>query len=130
MNVRMQLLPVAAVLLCAQIAFPLIAKPGDIAPRTGTAMYYSDKMEGKAVALKGEKYHKDSLTAATHGYYPLGSTLKVTNLSNQKSVTVKINDRMNRKSKAIIDLSRKAAEEIDMIHAGHAKVRIELVDTK
>jgi len=130
MNVRMQLLPVAAVLLCAQITAPVFAKPREMTPRTGTAVYYSDKMEGKTVSLKGEKYHKDALTAATHGYYPLGGTLKVTNLSNQKSVTVKINDRMNPRSKATIDLSRKAAEEIDMIHSGHAKVRIELVEAK
>ncbi|MDQ6653954.1 MAG: septal ring lytic transglycosylase RlpA family protein [Acidobacteriota bacterium] len=93
---------------------------------TGTAVYYSDKMNGKSLAAKGEKYDSSALTAATHGGFPLGSTVKVTNLSNQKSVLVKVNDRMNPKSKSVIDLSRKAAEEIDLIHAGHARVKVEL----
>jgi rare lipoprotein A len=93
---------------------------------TGTAVFYSDKMNGKTLAMKGEKYDATALTAATHSGFPLGSTVKVTNLANQKSVTVKVNDRMNPKSKSVIDLSRKAAEEIDLIHAGHARVRVEL----
>ncbi len=93
---------------------------------TGTAVYYSDKMNGKALAMKGEKYDSNALTAATHSQFPLGSTVKVTNLSNQKSVGVKVNDRMNPKSKSVIDLSRKAAEEIDLIHAGHSRVKVEL----
>jgi rare lipoprotein A len=97
------------------------------APQTGTAVYYSDKMDGKTVSLKGDKYDKSALTAATHKFYPLGSTVKVTNVANNKSVMVKVNDRMNPHSKAIIDLSRKAAEELDMVRGGHAKVRLELV---
>lgn len=93
---------------------------------TGTAVYYSDKMNGKTLAMKGEKYDSNALTAATHRVFPLGSTVVVTNLSNQKSVTVKVNDRMNPKSKSVIDLSRKAAEQIDLIHVGHARVKVEL----
>ena len=93
---------------------------------TGTAVYYSDKMQGRVLAMKGEKYDSGALTAATHSTFPLGSTVKVTNLSNHKTVSVKVNDRMNPKSKQVIDLSRKAAEEIDLIHAGHARVKVEL----
>lgn len=95
---------------------------------TGTGVYYSDKMHGKPVAMKGEKYDKDALTAATHRNFPMGSMVKVTNLSNQKSVTVKVNDRMNPKSKQVIDLSRKAAEQIDLVHAGRARVKVETVE--
>ena len=80
--------------------------------------------------MKGDKYDKNALTAATHGIYPLGSMLRVTNLSNGKSVTVKVNDHMSTRSKALIDLSRKAAEELDMIRSGHTKVKIELLQTK
>jgi len=98
--------------------------------QTGTAVYYSDKMNGTGVSLRGETYDKNALTAATHKGYPLGSKVRVTNISNNKSVTVKVNDRMNPRSKAVIDLSRRAAEEIDLIHNGHAKVRIELIDSK
>ena len=93
---------------------------------TGSAVYYSDKMQGRGLAMKGEKYDSGALTAATHSTFPLGSTVKVTNLSNHKTVSVRVNDRMNPKSKQVIDLSRKAAEEIDLIHAGHARVRVEL----
>ncbi len=94
---------------------------------TGTAVYYSDNMNGKAVALKGEKYDKRALTAATHHGFPLGSMVKVTNLENNKAVSVKVNDRMNPSSTQVIDLSRRAAEEINLVHAGHARVRVELI---
>jgi rare lipoprotein A len=87
-------------------------------------------MNGRRVALKGEKYDKNALTAATHGTYPLGSMLRVTNLSNGKSVTVKVNDRMSSRSEALIDLSRKAAEELDMIKSGHTTVKVELLQTR
>jgi len=97
--------------------------------QTGTAVYYSDRMEGTGVSLRGEKYDKNALTAA-HKRYPLGSRVKVTNLRNRKSVTVRINDRMNPRSKAVIDLSRKAAEDLDMIRSGHARVRLQLVSAK
>jgi rare lipoprotein A len=100
------------------------------ATQTGIAVYYSDNMEGRSVSLKGEKYDKNALTAATHKRYPLGSTVRVTNLSNNKSVRVKVNDRMNPKSRAVIDLSKKAAEEIDMVENGHVRVKIEMLQTK
>ena len=58
-----------------------------------------------------------------------GTMVKVTSLKNNKSTVVKINDRGPHGSKAnIIDLSRRAAEEIDMIKDGKAKVKIEVVD--
>lgn len=94
----------------------------------GTAVFYSDKMDGRPVSLKGEKYDKNALTAATHKGFLLGSRVKVTNLANHKSVIVIVNDRMNPKSHAVIDLSRKAAAELDMIDSGHTKVRVESID--
>jgi rare lipoprotein A len=120
----------AASQIAVVAALSLFAVP-PAAPRTaravtGTAVYYNDKMNGKTLAAKGEKYDSNALTAATHKTFTLGSTVKVTNLSNNKSVTVKVNDRMNPSSKSVIDLSRKAAEEIDLIHPGHTKVRVEL----
>ena len=107
-------------------SMPFLAADG---PVTGRAVFYSDKMHGHQVAMKGEKYDKAAMTAATHSQFPLGSTVKVTNLGNKKSVVVKVNDRMNKRSKSLIDLSRKAAEELDFIRAGHAKVTVELVET-
>jgi rare lipoprotein A len=107
------------------LALAAVASEAVAKTQTGTAVYYSDKMDGKTLALKGEKYDKNAMTAATHAGFPMGSNVKVTNLANNKSVTVKVNDRMNPKSKSVIDLSRKAAEELDIIHAGHARVRVE-----
>ena len=99
------------------------------APRSvvGRAAYYSDRMNGRAVALKDERYDSGDLTAATHKVFPLGSKVRVTNLKNHKSVVVRVNDRMNPKSKSSIDLSKKAAESLDIIQTGHARVRIEMV---
>ncbi len=95
--------------------------------QTGIAIYYSDKLVGNAVA-SGEKYDRNALTAA-HRTLPLGTMVKVTNLANQKSVVVRINDRGPHGSKTrIIDLSGKAAEEIDLIKAGKAKVKLEVVE--
>jgi rare lipoprotein A len=111
------------------VASPAFSKAKYPRTQTGTAVYYSDRMDGRGVALRGEKYDKNALTAAQNRY-PLGSLVRVTNLRNQKSVTVKINDRMNPRSKAVIDLSRKAAEELDMIRSGHVQVRLQLVSTQ
>jgi rare lipoprotein A len=111
------------------VAGPAFSKAQYPRTQTGTAVYYSDRMDGREVALRGEKYDKNALTAAQNRY-PLGSLVRVTNLRNQKSVTVKINDRMSPRSKAVIDLSRKAAEELDMIRSGHVRVRLQLVRTQ
>ena len=113
------------VFACCALAVSPVCVFGAARTVTGTAVYYSDKMDGKTLAMKGEKYDKNALTAATHSGFPMGSSVKVTNLSNKKSVVVKVNDRMNPKSKSVIDLSRKAAEEIDLIHSGHARVTVE-----
>ncbi len=93
----------------------------------GKAVYYSNRMNGRATAMKGEKYDKNAMTAATHKAFPLGRMVKVTNLQNHKSVVVRVTDRMSPRSKAVIDLSHSAAEQLDIIHAGHARVRVDLL---
>ncbi len=111
------------------IALVLAGAPSKMAGQTviGTAVYYNEVMNGRNVAKKGEKYDSRALTAATHRTFQLGSTVRVTNLKNHSSVLVKINDRMNPRSKAIIDLSAKAAETIGLIRPGHVQVRVQLV---
>jgi rare lipoprotein A len=103
----------------------LIASPSLQAQETGIAVHYSDYFQGKPVA-NNEIYDRDALTAA-HNSYPYGTMVKVTNLENNKSVVVKINDRMRSRTKVLIDLSWKAAEELDMIQPGKAQVRVEKV---
>ena len=91
----------------------------------GFASYYASKFSGRRTT-SGEKYNPDSLTAA-HKTLALGTIVKVTNLKNGKSSVVKINDRLPKKSKRIIDLSKKAAKELDMIQVGIVKVELEVV---
>jgi rare lipoprotein A len=94
---------------------------------TGTAVFYSDKLVGRPLT-SGEKYDKNALTAA-HRTLPLGTKVKVTNLKNNKSVVVRINDRGPHGPKTeIIDLSGKAAQELDMIKDGRVKVKLEVVE--
>ena len=93
--------------------------------QTGLASYYSDKFHGRRTA-SGEIFDKNKLTAA-HRELPFGTLVKVTNLRNNKSVIVRINDRGPWKSTRIIDLSYAAAKKIDMIAAGEVPVKIEVV---
>jgi len=98
--------------------------PGSI--QTGLAAYYADSLQGKKTA-SGTPYDKNALTAA-HRTLPFGTIVEVTNLANRRTVRVEINDRGPfGDNDRIIDLSRAAAERIDMIAAGIAKVRVEVV---
>jgi rare lipoprotein A len=91
--------------------------------KVGTASYYAKKFHGRKTA-NGDVFHIDSLTAA-HKTLPFGTLVRVTNLKNQKSVIVRINDRGMAGKKRVIDLSPAAAREIGMIHSGLQKVRVE-----
>ena len=94
---------------------------------TGSAVFYSDKLVGRPLT-SGEKYDKNALTAA-HRTLPLGTMVKVTHLKNSKSVVVRINDRGPHGPKTdIIDLSGRAAQDLDMIKDGRAKVKLEVVE--
>ena len=90
--------------------------------RKGLASYYADSYEGKTTA-NGEIYRQGKITAA-HKTLPFGTKVEVTNLSNNKSVVVRINDRGPFIRGRIIDLTKAAAREIDMVGAGVAKVKI------
>lgn len=96
---------------------------GKTVTETGYASFYSDKFDGGKTS-NGEAFRQNKLTAA-HKKLPFGTMVKVTNLSNNKSVTVRINDRGPFVSGRIIDLSKSAAKQINMISAGVAKVKIE-----
>ena len=91
---------------------------------TGTAKFYSDKFQGKKTS-SGDAYDKGGLTAA-HKKLAYGTKVKVTNVANDKSVVVTVNDRLSAKSKAVIDVSRRAAEELGFVKSGSAKVKLEV----
>lgn len=91
--------------------------------QNGKASFYSNSFNGKKTA-SGEKFRNSKKTAA-HRTIPFGTKVKVTNLSNGKTVKVKINDRGPHVSGRIIDLSKKAAKKIDMVDKGVVNVKIE-----
>jgi rare lipoprotein A len=109
---------IASLFLISTAAFTQVVK--------GKASYYADKFEGRLTA-SGVKYKHSKMTAA-HRLLPFGTKVKVTNLSNNKSVEVEINDRGPFVAGRIIDLSKSAAEKLDFIHAGIAEVSIEVID--
>ena len=76
----------------------------------------------------GEVYDPNELTAASKTL-PLGSTVEVTNLSNGRSVRVRINDRGPYVKGRSIDLSKRAAEEIGLTEKGVGKVKIRRIDS-
>ncbi len=92
---------------------------------TGEASYYADKFVGRKTA-SGERYSHRKLTAA-HRTLSFGTLVRVTNLKNDRSVVVVVNDRGPWKRGRIIDLSRGAAEKLGMIRAGVVRVRVEVL---
>jgi len=92
----------------------------------GKASYYSKKITGAKTA-SGQRLHHDSLVCA-HRSYPFGTHLKVTNLSNNKTVIVKVIDRGPFGKGRIIDLSWAAAKKIGMLNQGVASVKVELLE--
>lgn len=94
--------------------------------QTGKASFYADRFEGSLTA-SGERYHSKKMTAA-HKTLPFGTIVKVTNLANNKSVEVKINDRGPYEEGRIIDLSKSAAETLGFVNEGLADVKLEIID--
>lgn len=115
--------------LSALALFTLLAgcASHDIDPRgydeSGTASYYGARHHGKRTA-SGEPFNQHGLTAA-HRTLPFGTRVKVTNLKNDRSVVVRINDRGPHTRGRLIDLSRAAAQQLDMIRSGTARVRVQ-----
>lgn len=95
--------------------------------QTGKASFYADKFEGSPTA-SGEKYKHSKLTAA-HKTLPFGTKVLVTNLANNETVEVVINDRGPYVDGRIIDLSKSAAEKLGFINLGIAEVKVEIVDS-
>lgn len=94
----------------------------------GEASYYAERYEGQKTA-SGEIYKREAFTAA-HASFPFGTKVRVTNLSNNKSVLVEINDRGPHKAGRVIDLSYAAAEEIGIILTGVAQVKLEVQEQR
>jgi rare lipoprotein A len=109
---------------CAAVPPPAPAVEQPSFTETGTASWYGRDHQGQRTAL-GERFDMNKLTAA-HRSLPLDTTVRVTNLANQKTVKVRINDRGPFVKSRIIDLSARAARELGMIDDGAAEVRLEV----
>lgn len=91
----------------------------------GTASWYGDDFHGKPTA-NGETYNMGSMTAA-HPTLPLPSLVRVTNLRNNKTVVVRVNDRGPFAKNRVIDVSEKAATLLDFKGHGTTEVKVELL---
>lgn len=96
--------------------------------QTGMASFYNDKFEGKTTA-SGEVFSQSKLTAA-HKTLPFKTKIKVTNLANNRSVIVTVNDRGPFVKGRILDLSKKAAVKLDFVDQGVAKVKWQVLEKK
>ena len=93
----------------------------------GKAAYYANDSRGKITA-SGEAYDPAKLTAA-HVSFPFGSICRVTNMTNGKTVEVRVNDRFSGTRERIILLSYEAASRLDAIRAGIIEVKLEVLQT-
>ena len=94
--------------------------------QTGVASYYAHRYHGRTTA-SGETYDENALTAA-HRTLPFGTRVRVTNLANGRRVQVRINDRGPFVAGRIIDVSWRAAGDLDFREAGLAQVRVEVLE--
>ena len=91
----------------------------------GVVSYYAHDFHGKETS-NGETFNMNNLTAA-HRTFPFGTKVKVTNLENNKSVIVRVNDRGPFVVGRIMDLSMGAAKEIGLIKTGTTRARLEVL---
>lgn len=123
------------VFLMSVFTAPVLSQVKTSAPKTdrkkktarvqyGTASLYHNKFIGRKTA-NGDNYSQKKLTAA-HNSVPLGTWVKVTNLSNYKTVIVKIIDRLHYKNRRLIDLSTSAATMLNY-SKGLLKVKVEVL---
>ena len=103
--------------------YPTVVRVGDTFK--GRASWYGPNFHGKLTS-NGERYNMYDYTAA-HKTLPMNTILKVTNLNNGRSVRVRVNDRGPFVNNRIIDLSKAAAQKIDMIGTGTAPVKLEVI---
>ncbi len=93
--------------------------------RYGVASFYADKFNGRKTA-SGQIFSQDKLTCACN-VLPLGTWVKVTNMSNGKSVKLLVNDRLHPRMRRLVDLSKSAAKKLGFISSGLVKVKLEVL---
>jgi rare lipoprotein A len=98
--------------------------------REGLASFYGEAFHGRMMA-SGQRFDMNAMVAA-HPRYPFGTLVRVTNLTNSRSISVRIQDRGPARAPqadgVIIDLSRRAAEALGFIQQGRTRVRLEVLE--
>ena len=94
----------------------------------GTASFYANKFEGRTTS-NGEIFSQNKLSGASN-ILPLNHWVRVTNMSNHLSVVLRINDRMHKNNKRLIDLSKSAAKKLKYTGYGLAHVKVEVLGKK
>jgi rare lipoprotein A len=91
----------------------------------GRASYYSTRFHGKKTSF-GE-VHKSTELSAAHRTYPHNTMLEVTNLDNDKKVIVRVNDRGPYSKNRLVDISKEAAKQLEIVSQGIANVSVRVV---
>ena len=127
--IKLVLLSVLSVILTACSTAPsnINNQQRDVAEQ-GKASFYADKYHGRTTA-SGERFSQQAATAA-HLKLPFGTRVKVTNIANNKSVVVRINDRGPYIRGRIIDLSKAMFKKIADPKVGVIDVSVTVIDNK
>ena len=112
-----------AVIKAAPAAPAAATSGGDVTE--GKLAYYGRKFAGRKTA-SGERFNPDAMTMA-HKTLPFGTRVKVTNLKNNRSVTVRVNDRGPTTADRIGDVTVAAARKLGFVRSGVANAKLEVV---
>ena len=93
--------------------------------QTGVASWYGQEFQGNTTA-SGETFDLNGFTAA-HLTLPFGTTIRVTNLKNNKNILLRVNDRGPHIGRRLIDVSWAAAKRLGFVRSGTTPVRVEVV---
>jgi len=118
-------MPIIEAMKALALAIIVAAVPPAFTLEEGLASWYGGKFQGRLTS-SGEVFDTNLFTAA-HKTLPFGTLVRVTNLASGLSTVVRINDRGPFVEGRIIDLSRAAAEQIDMVGTGTARVSVEVL---
>jgi rare lipoprotein A len=118
--------PIARILYAAALlALASCASSKNAFVQTGQGSYYADKFAGRPTA-SGVPYRPNQMTAA-HNTLPFGTLIQVTNVRNGRSVKVTVNDRGPHVKGRIVDVSKKAARQLDLVEAGVVPVQLKVL---
>jgi rare lipoprotein A len=111
--------------LSGSLSMPRVSDAPSKEHETGVASWYGEEVQGNMTA-SGEVYDSNGLTAAHHTL-PFGTTIRVTNLRNHRSMLLRVNDRGPHLGKRLLDVSWAAAKHLGFVHSGTTRVRVEVV---